>query len=102
MSLSKHILGFVACRFGLQAEPVLKAIEGLEGVEACEKYSYVRESRSYKYHLKKLRDTGKKVWAFIYQAQFRNILPDPNPGMVKQSTKQWVCARQQLICECFS
>ena len=51
----------MACRYGLQSEAVLKAIEGLEGVEACKEYSYVREGRSFRVHLAKLRDAAKKV-----------------------------------------
>ena len=51
----------MARRYGLQSEAVVKAIEGLEGVEACKGYSYVREGRSFRAHLARLRDAARKV-----------------------------------------
>lgn len=56
----------VPCRYALASEPILRAVEGLEGVAACGDYSYVRESKTFGTLMKKLRESvkspiGKKV-----------------------------------------
>ena len=46
-------------RFGLNSEPVLKAIEGLPGVSECEGYVYVEEQRQWSSHMTLIRKEYK-------------------------------------------
>ena len=47
------------CRFALNSEPVLKAIEGLPGVSECEGYVYVEEQRQWSSHMTLIRKEYK-------------------------------------------